>query len=274
MESDDYYKEKYLKYKQKYLNLRDQTGGIAFTSGEYIFFFDSDRVKPTLKDKTTILYALENLTKETEKKGLETINNKGILKSADIGKITDEIGSRNGGWYYKKVSGETHELKQLEGMIHASKRSAATGAKATRSAVTNLAVSAHEYARCEVCETQMCKNYKANKDNKDNKNTHKGGAGDKAHDPINIKNIDLIKKINDKSTLIDDDIVNGLYKILYDNGIEVTRAIICRVGTRSKVHKYKKFEGQPKKKSEQHNEPTNLDEEPTKSDEVSEAEST
>ena len=43
--TEQYYYEKYLKYKLKYTNLQNQSGGITKMSGVYCLFYNEDEFK-------------------------------------------------------------------------------------------------------------------------------------------------------------------------------------------------------------------------------------
>jgi hypothetical protein len=236
MESENY-KIKYLKYKKKYLNLKEQHGGILYASGSYIFFFNSS----ILQDVTIFLNNLEN-------RGVA-----GIPKP-DFDKITNEIAKNGGGWYYYKgVSGPSSEIKKIESSLSVIKKTAKSAASSTGKAIAStgsaivnkvkeVKASMDEKSRLALCE--KCR--KANCDLvggfSENDNDQNFNGGSQSSFKIDT---DLLASIKKSKNLTEDDILDGLKSLLETNGIEVNRAIVCRITTGAnpmdpkKIHLYK-----------------------------------
>ncbi len=244
MDSEILYREKYLKYKQKYLNLRDQIGGIVYKPGTYVFFFNS-----------SILGASTPL--------LNNIEAHGSIPKPDINKLTDEIGNHRGWYYFKNITGPSKELKIIESSLKVMSKTASAVATKTGSVVSSGITTAKSVASSGASAVYQ-KGKQAVASAKEAYNTHKANVAEKerlalcekckkvncemiggselclelvgGQTPIKLDAglLDLVKK---SKTLSEDNIVTGLLALLEEGAYD--RALICEIGiTSSKIIKY------------------------------------
>jgi len=202
MENDNVYEQKYLKYKQKYLNLVEQLGGIVYKPGKYVFLFNSSILGP----RTPLLNSIDLH---------ETLN------KPDFNKITDEIGNHNGWYYYPSLVGKP-QLKIIESSAKIASTGVKSAASATASAVSVAAKKASDKAHETYCNScrKSCE--------------IKGGSAKSI--------IDLNEATKGITKGITDIYVQGLVNLLKENDITVDRAIHCELGiTGNKIIKYYKF---------------------------------
>jgi cytochrome c5 len=220
MENENVYQQKYLKYKQKYINLVEQLGGIVYKPGKYVFLFDS-RI---LGAGTPLLNSIEQY---------------GKLDKPNFNKITDEIGNHNGWYYYPSLTGKP-QLK----IIESSAKIASTTTKSAASATMAAASSAASATKAGLSSAASAASAAAKK------------AGDKVHETYcnscrksceiqggsAISTIDLDEATKGITKGITKVYVQGLVNLLAEKGIEVNRAIHCELGfTGNKIIDYYKF---------------------------------
>ena len=63
---DEIYRQKYLKYKAKYLELKEQEGGVIYKPGQYLFFLNHDSTIPAKALKVPSLSKITNSTSSNE----------------------------------------------------------------------------------------------------------------------------------------------------------------------------------------------------------------
>ena len=212
MEDQLIYRDKYIKYKKKYLDLVEQLGGIIYKPGEYIFFYNSSII---------------NENKGHTKEKLSTLEHNNKLAKVDYNKITDEIGNNNG-WYYvvgskewKKIQSSTKIVSKKIGKTGTAiaSTSAALASKAHKSVkgavskareqisnqVTKMKEASHE-SYCKKCE-ESC-------------NLHGGSLSSSIPLPSEL--------LNEKN--INEEYIKKLAEILEQNEISVDRAIHGKVG--------------------------------------------
>jgi hypothetical protein len=90
---DEIYKQKYLKYKAKYLELKEQQGGIIYNTGQYVFFYKPNN----LNNK------LSNLVDDSRR----------VLKTS-FNIFTDNLA--NNAYYYKIDKKPTNNFKILRNL--------------------------------------------------------------------------------------------------------------------------------------------------------------
>jgi len=233
MENDNVYEQKYLKYKQKYLNLVEQLGGIGYKPGKYVFLFHS-RI---LKGPDTPLLNSIDLYKIPEKPNLD--------------KITNEIGNKRGWYYYPSLVGKP-QLKIIESNANI----ASTGVKSAASATASAASVAASATKAGLSSAAS-----ATKAGLSSAASSASSAAKKAADKVHetycnscrksceiqggsaISTIDLTEATIGIKKGITDTYVQGLVNLLTENGIEVDRAIHCEFNafTSNKIIKYYKF---------------------------------
>ena len=210
MENENVYQQKYLKYKQKYINLVEQLGGIAYKPGKYVFLFNS-----------RILGAGTPL--------LNSIDKYGKLDKPDFSKITDEIGNHNGWYYYPSLLGKPPQLKIIESSAKIASTATMAAASATKAGLSTAASGASAAAKKagdKVHET-YCNSCRKSCE-------IKGGSA--------ISTIDLDEATKGITKGITKDYVQGLVNLLAEKGIEVNRAIHCEIGfTSNKIIDYYNF---------------------------------
>jgi len=87
--NDDMFKQKYLKYKQKYLDLKEQEGGIIYTViDKYLFFYNSKDVKDP---KSTMFGITKKFSLPKNHTGL-SLNPNTDNASLSLDVITDQLG--------------------------------------------------------------------------------------------------------------------------------------------------------------------------------------
>ena len=231
MENDNVYEQKYLKYKQKYLNLVEQLGGILYKPGKYVFLFNSSILGPA----TPLL---------------NSIDQHGTLNKPDFNKITDEIGNHRGWSYYPFLMGKP----RLE-IIESNAKIASSGVKSAASATASAAITAASATKSVALSAAS-----ATKSAALSAASAASGAAKKAADKVHetycnscrksceIQGGSAISTINlDETTKgitkgITDTYVQGLVNLLAEKGITVDRAIHCDLGLSSNtLIKYYKF---------------------------------
>ena len=227
MENDNVYEQKYLKYKQKYLNLVEQLGGIVYKPGKYVFLFNSS----ILGAGTPLLNSIEQY---------------GSLDKPDFNKITDQIGNHNGWYYYPSLVSKL-QLK----IIESSAKIASTATMAAASSAASAASSAASATKAGLSSAASAASAAASAASAAAKK-----AGDKVHETYcnscrkscqiqggsAISTIDLDEATKGITKGITDTYVQGLVNLLAEKGIIVDRAIHCELGfTSNKIIKYYKF---------------------------------
>ena len=162
---DEIYRQKYLKYKAKYLELKEQQGGVFFGTGNIIFFYDTR----TYKVPDT-LYLKTSLNEFTDKIGNTAYyyrlsdNNVGDKFFIHKNRSNTEIAS-------DKLADTGHAAKKAAG-----KAAAAVKAAAARAACALLDKNWHMCEIKEVTEEEAINTYKipVNKDLKEINATDNG----------------------------------------------------------------------------------------------------
>lgn len=126
---DEIFRQKYLKYKAKYLELKEQQGGIVFNGGKYIFFFPGN---------------------EEKIKGLGD-NKQTVSLKTNFNVFTDNIGSES--FYYKvsdkPPSNSTFKIQRNLSIVEVKKANLARGAAFTAINIANSSCKqAMPYYKC------------------------------------------------------------------------------------------------------------------------------
>jgi len=246
MENEHVYKQKYLKYKQKYINLVEQIGGIIYKPGKYVFLFNSS----ILGSGTPLLNSIDQY---------------GTLNKPDFNKITDQIGNQNGWYYYTSLVGKP-QLKIIESSAKiassATKAGLTSAASATKAGLTSAAsaTKAGLISAASATKAGLISAASATKAGLTSAANATSAAAKKAADKVHetycnscrkscemqggssISTIDLDEATKGITKGITDSYVEGLVKLLAEKGIIVDRAIHCEIGIISNnIIKYYKF---------------------------------
>jgi hypothetical protein len=122
--NDEIYRQKYLKYKAKYLELKEQEGGILYGTGIYVFFYDT--AKYTIPLKT--FYLNDTLNTFTDRIGNTAYWYRFSDKNLNNGKFLINQNRSSTEIASSKVEASARAAKRAAGKVAAAAKAAAARA--------------------------------------------------------------------------------------------------------------------------------------------------